>query len=462
MPARKRVGSVSIFEHHGSWYTFHTGPDGPVRRRVDGGEAQAEYEASLQNARLIAAAAKLDVRAAGAGEAVTPVRVAVAELRRRFLHHHEHVLGSAVATVARYRSATQYVTELAERRGWDAATVEVGQFLEHLRRVEVAPNGHRNTAKRRLRDKGIRYILETCRSMYHFGIRHGVLPPSLANPFTRFGIGRLRVRDAKPIFVFDAGQELAFFSAATPWAFAVHFTLAKTGLRPGELAHLLIEDLDLAGGWLHVRGKPELGWSVKTGRDRRVPLVPELVEVIRSMVLGRAAGPVFLREQFDVNATGAVSGNRAALAASARCRLTALEDTLDRPPTRTEAAACIRGIWRDAGAADVDRVRTTFVAAARGAKLAHAATCPKSWRHTFATLMQEANVDLLIRQETLGHKSVSAVASALGMTSVYTHTTPALQKSEVTRALSLREGSLALVATRSAHAIEGKVNHVVR
>lgn len=437
-PARKRVGRVSVFEHHGSWYTFHTGPDGPVRRRVEGGEAQAEYEASLLNARLVAAGAKLDVQVAAVGEGLTSVSVAVAELRQRFLHHHEHVLESAVATVARYRSATQYLEDVSKRNGWDAGAVDVGDFLEHLRRVEVAPNGHRNTVKRRLRDKGVRYILETCRSMYHFGTRHGVLPASMANPFTQFGLGRLRIRDAKPVFVFNAAEELAFFAAATPWAFAVHFTLAKTGLRPGELCHLLIEDLDLSGGWLHVRSKPELGWSVKTGRDRRVPLISEVVAILRSALAGRATGPVFIRERFDVDSAGALSGNCRTLTITAQRRLATLETRFGRAPTRAEAAASHQSVWRDAGAVDVGRIRTTFVAAARIAGLPDVATCPKSWRHTFATLLQEANVDPLIRQETLGHKPLSADASALGMTGVYTHTTPELQKREINRALLLR------------------------
>jgi site-specific recombinase XerD len=92
-------------------------------------------------------------------------------------------------------------------------------------------------------------------------------------------------------------------------------------------------------------------------------------------------------------------------------------------------------------------VRTTFVAAARRAGLPAAATCPKSWRHTFATLLQEANVDLLVRQETLGHKPASADASALGMTGIYTHTSPELQKREVERALRLRPKSLSLATT---------------
>lgn len=48
------------------------------------------------------------------------------------------------------------------------------------------------------------------------------------------------------------------------------------------------------------------------------------------------------------------------------------------------------------------------------------ATCPKSWRHSFATLLQDANVDPLIRQQVMGHRPTGA--GGLGMTANYTHT----------------------------------------
>ncbi|MDB5332822.1 MAG: site-specific tyrosine recombinase XerC, partial [Phycisphaerales bacterium] len=124
--------------------------------------------------------------------------------------------------------------------------------------------------------------------------------PGTSNPFAPGHTVHVRIRDAKPIFVFDAEQELAFLTAARPWSLGVHFALAKTGLRPGELVHLLIEDIDLAGGWLLVRGEPELGWTTKTATDRRVPLLPELVAVLRTLIDGRREGVLFLRERFDV------------------------------------------------------------------------------------------------------------------------------------------------------------------
>lgn len=90
----------------------------------------------------------------------------------------------------------------------------------------------------------------------------------------------MRIEDAKPITVFNETSERSFLMEADEWAFQVHFTLAKTGMCRSELAHLMIEDVDLNQGWIFVRNKPELEWRVKTGRERAIPLVEELVDVL--------------------------------------------------------------------------------------------------------------------------------------------------------------------------------------
>jgi integrase len=73
---------------------------------------------------------------------------------------------------------------------------------------------------------------------------------------------------------------------------------------------------------------------------------------------------------------------------------------------------------------------------------------PKCWRHTFATLLQEANVDPLIRQLTLGHAPAGNGMATLGMTALYTHTSPALQHREIVRAMQLRPDTLRLATER--------------
>jgi integrase len=217
--------------------------------------------------------------------------------------------------------------------------------------------------------------------------------------------------------------------------------LAKTGARPGELIHLLIEDLDLDGGWMHIRDKPDVGWRVKTRRERSIPLVAELVEVLRKVIGPRAAGPVFLRERLVPELTPLLDSTRQRMAQALSRRIEQAERKVGQAIGRAEKARIARGVWRDAGAVKADRIRLTFIRAAKVAGLTEA-TCPKSFRHSFATLLQDANVDLLIRQITLGHAPAGNAGDALGMTSIYTHTRPETQRQEILRALNLWPQSL--------------------
>jgi integrase len=54
------------------------------------------------------------------------------------------------------------------------------------------------------------------------------------------------------------------------------------------------------------------------------------------------------------------------------------------------------------------------------------------WRRAFATLLQDANVDPLLRQITLGHQPTGA-GGALEMTSLYTHSRPTTYAAEIGR-----------------------------
>src|SRR5262245_21748808 len=299
---RFRVGRVSVYLHHGAWWIYYRDGGQPVRRKVAEDRDEAETIAAQVNAQL----------ATGAPTLLSFQPVGVPELRRQFLDYHEHVLKSSVATLRRYRAATQHLEEFTARqpRPPQAHDLRPDAFACYLRQLEVTPNGHRNTARRRLRDKAVQFLLETCRSMYNFALKRRHLPPYAGNPLGELPLDRLKVEDAKPIFVFDAGTELAFFRAACDWAFPIHFTLAKTGLRVGELVHLLIEEVDLEGGWLFVRNKTELGWRVKTGTERSVPLLREVVAVLRVVIGNRRAGPVFLRERLAAVSPALAGGRR--------------------------------------------------------------------------------------------------------------------------------------------------------
>jgi integrase len=97
---RRRVGRVSYYWHHGAWHIYYRQGQQQVRRRV-GTEPEAARAAAEVNAQLTN-------RLPGM---FSFVPVSVAELRQRFLDHHEHVARSSVATVRRYRAATQHLAD---------------------------------------------------------------------------------------------------------------------------------------------------------------------------------------------------------------------------------------------------------------------------------------------------------------------------------------------------------------
>ncbi|MGZ0174322.1 MAG: tyrosine-type recombinase/integrase [Planctomycetales bacterium] len=441
---RKKIGRVSVYQHHGGWYVYYREGERSVRKRVADSSADAEKIAGQINAQLGSSAPTL--------LAFEPVTVA--GLRQTFLDHHEHILRSSLATVRRYRAATQHLEDFCSQlsSARPAHEISADQFVRYVREVRVSPNGHPNSQRRHLRDKGVLFILETCRSMYGFAARRRHLPPYTENPFSGLALSRFRVENSKPVPIFDSGIELEFLKSLDDWAFPIHFVLAKTGLRPGELTHLLIQDLDLDAGWLLVRNKTALGWRIKTGHERAVPLCDEAVGVLRRVVGPRRHGVVFMRLRFQ-DESPPLAGPLSELEVEAERRLSLMRKS-EESASRADSAHVLRAVWRDAGLIRTDAIRKSFMRASRTIGRPDM-TCPKSWRHTFATLLQDAEVDPLIRQITLGHKSASDARGALGMTGVYTHTRPETQKRQIERALQLWPDSLEFArrwAVRGRHA----------
>jgi integrase len=424
---RKKIGQVSYFPHHGSWWVYYRDRQQgakPIRKSVSKTESEARIIAAQLNAQLAASAPTLF--------SYTPITIQ--ELQRRFIDYHDFVLRSSLATVSRYRAATRHLVNF---NGTAAANeLDVEAFVRYLRSLLVAPNGHVNSRRRNLRDKGVQYILETCRSMYAYAAKKRCMPPYADNPFSNLRSRRFEIGDAKRVFLFDQNSEAQFFRAADSWAFPLNFVLAKTGLRPGEASRLLIEEVDLGSGWLAVRNKPELGWRIKTRRERSVPLIAEVVLVLRRVIGDRQSGPVFLRERANRSCLPLGNLNFSQLIVAADKRIAAAERTSKMPLTRSQAAQVYSRVWRDTGAVRCDAIRHRFIRICFALSFP-AATCPKSWRHTFATLLQDANVDPLIRQVTLGHATGTDSSGALGMTSIYTHTRPTTQKREIDRAMQL-------------------------
>jgi integrase len=112
--------------------------------------------------------------------------VSIEDLQQRWLNHHEQVLRSSLQTIRRYRAATTHLINFIAHKGVASKTslFQVGhaeEFVYYLRTIKVAPNGHKNSQKRPLLDKGVKYILQCCRSMFGYAIKRRHLSPYAKN-----------------------------------------------------------------------------------------------------------------------------------------------------------------------------------------------------------------------------------------------------------------------------------------
>lgn len=431
-----RIGRVRAYLRGRVWYLCYHEHGKRHQPRVGPDRVQARQLAAEINAQL----------EVGAPSTLGFEPISIVELRQRWLDQHEHVRRSSLNTIRRYRAATQhlinFVTDVRPlRRASDFRPNHAEHFVRYLRSIKVAPNGHKNAGKRRLRDAGVRFILETCSTLFNYAARHRHLPPYVENPFRAIEVSRIPIEDAKPIVVFNEEQEEAFLDTCDAWQFPVFATLLLTGLRPGELIHLLLpEDLNLDDGWLYVRNKPKLGWRVKTRNERDIPLMPELADVLRVMLGGRNIGVVFRQRRCaDDHVPPLQCQTRSELEFGLASRATRLEESSPESTTRDSFEAAAKTIWRDLGALKTDWVRKEFMQLTRKIGSAEI-TAPKTLRHTFATMLQDANVDPLIRNELMGHAPGGSNGGGLGMTAIYTHTRPETKRRQLEHAVRGRPG----------------------
>ena len=399
----------------------------------------------------LALAAKVNAQLAEGAPTVLAFRsIQLKELICMWLDHHEHVRRSSLATVRRYRTAVEHLASyVAGARGnlrtdrFDTSMAE--RFVRYLRTTKVSPNGHANTRLRRMRDKGIVFILGTCRALFNFAREQRHLPAYAPNPFSGLAIERMPIDDAKPIRPLTPEQEVAFFSACDPWQFRVFFILAFTGLRVGELTHLLIDnDVSFDDSLIRIRNKPGLRWQVKTRNLRDVPLLPEAREVLRTCVGDSRSGPVLLRRRFACTGLRPPLAGRSMpeLEREVTNRIEAAQARQDAPLTRLQVHRIGWTVWRDAGAVKETTIRTEFMRITKRIGLGHL-TCPKDLRHLFATSLQAAGVDPMVRRDIMGH-------TTLEMTAHYTHTQNGTRHRELARLTEVR-GDVLQLAHGSSH-----------
>ncbi|MGB7159336.1 MAG: tyrosine-type recombinase/integrase [Tepidisphaeraceae bacterium] len=353
-----RMGRVQGYLRGRVWYLCY---------HENGQRRRPRVGASLEAARRVAAQTNAQLES-GDATMLTFEPIAIPALRTRWLEHHEHVLRSSIHTISRYRTATDHLLNfLRDVRSVRLASLftarDAEALVRYLRTIEVAPNGHKNSARRPLLDKGVKYILECCRALFGYAARRRHLSPYAENPFTAIEVDRIPIEQSKPIVLLTPEQEVKFLEACDDWQFPIFLTLMFTGLRPGELCHLLLpDDLDLDARVLRVRNRPQLGWQVKTRSQREIPLVPVLAEVLRVAVGERHSGPVFRQRRctFDEHEPALDGFEESALIEQAAVRITRRQ-AVKNGLTRAERARVLRGIWRDSAALKEDRIRRVFI-----------------------------------------------------------------------------------------------------
>jgi len=228
--------------------------------------------------------------------------------------------------------------------------LDLRAYLAELRRADYS----RATVARKI---------ATLRSFYKFLARQGDVQ---ANPVKLIRTPRQEKR--LPKFLAPGEVERLLAAAAGNDFLSLRDTamlevLYSTGIRVSELVGLNLEDIDLIGEVIRVRGKGK--------RERLSPLGSFAVRAMNQYLAGRAGMP--LRDP------------KAAF--------------LNRHGHRLDARSVRRKLAKYLAAAGLD----THVS-------------PHTLRHSFATHMLERGADLRAVQELLGHRSLST-------TQIYTHVT---------------------------------------
>ena len=189
-----RIGKVQGYLRGSVWYLYYHEQGQRRRPRVG-----ADLEAARQMAAQINSQLETGAPAALSFEAIP-----ILELRDRWLAHHEQVLRSSIASIKRYRAATEHLIRYIQtvkpvKLASHFRTSHAEDFVGHLRTIRVSPNGHPKSAKRPLFDKGIQYILETCRTLFAYAMKRRHLSPYAENPFSAIELGRLPIEHVKPV-----------------------------------------------------------------------------------------------------------------------------------------------------------------------------------------------------------------------------------------------------------------------
>jgi integrase len=189
--------------------------------------------------------------------------VAISEGRDQFLAH-KRTEGRAARTLTRYTGELNTFVEFANRIGIRTLTQITPTVIDRYR-------------SERLQDHHIATVnheTEVIRQLLAWSVSRKLLKE---NPMERMKFQKPK-RDPQPAMKHSDLEQV--IKLATPRLRFILSTLMMTGCRIGELQHLLHQDVDLEGGWIHIMSRP--GAETKTRLSRKIPIHPRLKELLTS------------------------------------------------------------------------------------------------------------------------------------------------------------------------------------
>jgi len=413
-----RLGKVTIYRRGRSYWIYFRDGGRSIRKKVDGNLATARATASHVNVHL----------EQGRTSPFSFQTRPIAQVVNDFLEHCRDIRGLRIRSVRRYRSALDhfldFVNSKPHLRNIDQVKEStVDEFVRYMRKLKRVRSGEKTGPKGNYKTGGIVFILSTCRTLFNYARKCRLLSPYEENPFSSFPIEKMRTRQSSSVDLLNGSELSKFFKACDDWQFPLLFILSLYGLRAGELAHMLISDVDLSGERFFVRPKPIMLWFTKTSRERVLPIIPEVRPLFEKLINNRKEGFLFLsrlheeghRETYEFDSRKKMESSISAMVDELKEGKSSLSDE--------ELFNITKRVLHRLGKIREDKIRLEFMDVASQIGRSDV-TMVHSLRHMFATLAEENGLNPLTVQTILGH-------SRLEMTRYYTHTGLEAKKSAV-------------------------------
>ncbi len=188
-----------------------------------------------------------------------------------------------ITTTKRYKAVTDHLKRFLNEKRKDIVmlsqlTPEVIEGYKTFRRDEwVNPNGKNvktDNTRKGARARTVNLELEGIKTMINLAIKWDYLRD---NPMKH--VKPLKIDDKKPLRFLTKEECEKFLEACPKEFFPIYFTFMSTGMRKAELENLRWSDIDFNNHKIYIRKKPD--WQPKTG-EREIPISDELLTVLNS------------------------------------------------------------------------------------------------------------------------------------------------------------------------------------